>query len=157
MKNAIQLFSIGALLFASSQSVQSKQPEKSSKQSPEIFLSVYDVSQNPFKNLQTTTMSRSNKNQRLCWLAQGNFYNEVNIIEKFNAPVAQNIYSEYGRVSTSNEGKTNTVRSTIKSLNRGKFLLNCWIFDESDPIGKYSLQVQANKHIFPTLTFSITK
>lgn len=147
-----------ALLFSVNAIAQNKAPEKKAPAQPEIFVSVFDASQNPFTDTNTTTLSRSAENRRLCWVANGKFNKSVNLVETFNAPAAQTMMvGEHSRVSTSNDGKTNTIRGTEESYNNGKYLFKCWRFDKNDPVGKYTLQIKADKQTFPALSFSVTE
>lgn len=158
MNKFTPIFTGVALLFSVNAIAQTKTADKNAPALPEIFVSVFDASQNPFTDTNTTTLSRSAENRRLCWVANGKFNKSVNLVETFNAPAAQTMMvSEHSRVSTSNNGKTNTIRGTEESYNDGKYLFKCWSFDKNDPVGKYTLQIKADKKTFPPLSFKVTE
>lgn len=160
MKKILGLVSVAAVLLGAVNVADAKTADKSKGKKetpPEIYLSVFDTSTNPFTDLKTTKLSRSNPKLQLCWIAQGTFYQEVNLVETMKAPEKQTIVAEGSRVATSEDGKTNTIRGSLESLNRGKVLVKCWRFDENDPLGKYTLQVQVVKKQYKPLPFTVVK
>lgn len=160
MKKIFSLVSVATMLLGAVNVAEAKAADKAKEKKvtpPEIYLSVFDTTTNPFTDLKTTKLSRSNPNLQLCWIAQGTFYQQVNLIETFKAPAPQKMVAEGARIATSEDGKTNAIRGPLDSLNRGKVLVKCWRFDENDPLGKYSLQVQVVKKVYPPLSFSVVK
>lgn len=118
---------------------------------------MFDTSTEPFTDLKTTALSRSQSNLRLCWVAQGQFSETVSAIETLKAPQKQKIVATGSQVSTSNGGKVNVIRSRLETSDQGKSLVRCWHFDESDPLGKYKFQIQVMGKIYQDLPFSVVK
>ena len=52
---------------------------------PHIYLSIFDRTQMPSVDLHKKEISRSNKNEKVCWIATGDFRKTVNVTETFKA------------------------------------------------------------------------
>ena len=60
-------------------------------------------------------------------------------------------------VKVSEDKKTHTITTTRDALNQGKTVVNCWKFDEKDPRGQYTIQVQVGEIVYAPLTFNVVK
>ncbi|OOF39964.1 hypothetical protein BKK49_06885 [Rodentibacter rarus] len=158
MKKTLALVSIATMLFGAVNAAEAKiAHHQKNTASPEIYLSVFDTSTEPFTDLNTTVLSRSQSNLRLCWVAKGRFSETVSTIETLNAPAKQQVMAKGSQISTSQNGKVNVIRSTLESSAQGERLVRCWHFDETDPLGKYKFQIQIMGEIYQDLPFSVVK
>ncbi|OOF58622.1 hypothetical protein [Rodentibacter myodis] len=160
MKKYLGLVSVAAFLLSGANVVVAKEADKAKMQksnTPEIYLSVFDASKGLLTDLNTTQVSRSNPNLQLCWAVQGSFSKKVNVIETMKAPEKQTIVAKGAKVSSSDGRKTNVIQTSLESANQGKIVGNCWRFDEQDPIGKYTLQVQVMNKFYKPMSFSVVK
>ncbi|OOF87283.1 hypothetical protein BKG94_09190 [Rodentibacter ratti] len=158
MKKTLSLISIATMLFGAVNMAEANAADSQKEKktvSPEIYLSVFNTSTEPFTDLKTTALSRSQSNLRLCWVAQGQFSESVSTIETLKAPAKQKIVAKGSEVSTSQNGKVNVIRSTLKTSDQGRSLVRCWHFDETDPLGKYKLQIQIMGKVYQDLSFSV--
>ncbi|OOF36803.1 hypothetical protein [Rodentibacter heidelbergensis] len=145
---------LGVINLAQATGEENKKEEKTDL--PEIYLSVFNTSTEVFTDLKTTTLSRSNPNLQLCWVAQGQFGQTVSVVETLKAPKKQNVVANGSEVSTSKNGRENVIRSTLNASEQGH-LVRCWRFDESDPLGKYKLKVQILEKSYPDFSFTVAK
>ncbi|OOF66058.1 hypothetical protein [Rodentibacter sp. Ppn85] len=160
MKKIFSLISIATMLFGAINVAEAKTADNQKEQkavSPEIYLSVFDTSVEPFTDLKTTVLPRSQSALRLCWVAQGQFSEMVSTIETLKAPKKQTVTAQGSQISTSKDGKVNVIRSTLETLDQGRNLVRCWNFDESDPLGQYKIQIQIMGKIYQDLPFSVVK
>ncbi|OBX46065.1 hypothetical protein [Haemophilus haemolyticus] len=129
------------------------------KSQPILSLSVYDMSGQVPMDLGKKEISRSIPKQQLCWTANGEFDKQISVIEIFKSPkkMTFSIPKNLGSVKTSKDGKTHTIAMTRKPLNQGKFVVNCWRFDEKDPVGQYSIQVQLGNIVYEPFTFNVVE
>lgn len=155
MKTAIPLLSISAFLLVG---CQNKPIEKQPTEGAKIFLSVYETTQTPMKNLCTTTISRSAKNLDLCWVVEGDFPKNVQVVETFKSSEPQ-IMTVSGdtKVLTFDGGKINVVKHSLENLHNGKTIVGCWSFDKSDPVGKQTLQVEVDNTVYPIVSFDVVE
>ena len=131
-----------------------------SRDTPEIILSVFDKRQNPSPDLHKKEISRSNKNEKVCWIATGHFRKKVNVTETFKAQAkSQMEFNEApnGQITSSPNKKTHSITYTAKPLENGKYVTNCWEFGRWDPTGKYVLTVKIGKHEFEKQVFYVTE
>lgn len=148
---ALSICAASSVVFATSDTPQESQPT--------LSLSVYDMSGQVPMDLGKKEISRSMPKQQLCWTANGEFNKQISIIEIFKSPkkMTFSIPKNLGSVKTSKDGKTHTIAMTREPLNQGKFVVNCWHFDEKDPVGQYSIQVQLGDIVYDPLTFNVVK
>ncbi|OOF54123.1 hypothetical protein BKK56_10355 [Rodentibacter genomosp. 2] len=160
MNKTLSLISIVTVLLGAINVVEAKTSDNQKDKkmlSPEIYLSVFDASTTPFTDLKTTVLQRAQSNLQLCWVAQGQFPEMVSTIETLKAPGKQEIKAKGSQVSISKDGKVNVIRGRLGTLDNGRRLVKCWYFDESDPLGKYKLQIQIMGKVYKDLPFSVVK
>ena len=104
-------------------------------------------------------MSLSNKTEKVCWVAVGDFGKKATVSEIFKAqaPTAFPSSIENAKVVSSPNKKIHTITYTRPTLENGKYMMNCWTFDRRDPIGKYVLTVKIGKHEFEKQVFYVTE
>ena len=149
------LFSTGAFAAAP----ESKDTTKDTANEPTIYLSVFDRTQEPSPDLNKKETSRSNKAEKVCWVAIGNFGEKATVSETFKAQAKIELSStiENAKVVSSPNKKLHTITYTRPTLENGKYMMNCWTFDRRDPIGKYVLTVKIDKHEFEKQVFYVTE
>ena len=132
---------------------------KDTANEPTIYLSVFDRTQEPSPDLNKKETSRSNKAEKVCWVAIGNFGEKATVSETFKAQAKIEFSStiENAKVVSSPNKKLHTITYTRPTLENGKYMMNCWIFDRRDPIGKYVLTVKIGKHEFEKQVFYVTE
>ena len=72
----ISTFALIATLFSTgtfAAAPESKDAAKDTANEPTIYLSVFDRTQEPSPDLNKKETSRSNKTEKVCWVATGNF------------------------------------------------------------------------------------
>ena len=126
-----------------------------------IYLSVFDRTNEPAPSpdLNKKEMSRTNKAEKVCWVAAGNFGKKATVSETFKAQAPSEFSSsiENAKVVSSPNKKIHTITYTRPTLENGKYMMNCWTFDRRDPIGKYVLTVKIGKHEFEKQVFYVTE
>ena len=151
------LFSVGAFAAAP----ESKDTTKDTTNEPTIYLSVFDRTNEPAPSpdLNKKETSRSNKAEKVCWVAAGNFGKKATVSETFKAQAPSEFTSsiENAKVVSSPNKKIHTITYTRPTLENGKYMMNCWTFDRRDPIGKYVLTVKIGKHEFEKQVFHVTE
>ena len=151
------LFSVGAFAAAP----ESKDTTKDTTNEPTIYLSVFDRTNEPAPSpdLSKKETSRSNKAEKVCWVAAGNFGKKATVSETFKAQAPSEFTSsiENAKVVSSPNKKIHTITYTRPTLENGKYMMNCWTFDRRDPIGKYVLTVKIDKHEFEKQVFYVTE
>jgi len=151
------LFSVGAFAAAP----ESKDTTKDTTNEPTIYLSVFDRTNEPAPSpdLNKKETSRSNKAEKVCWVAAGNFGKKATVSETFKAQAPSEFTSsiENAKVVSSPNKKIHTITYTRPTLENGKYMMNCWTFDRRDPIGKYVLTVKIGKHEFEKQVFYVTE
>ena len=152
------LFSAGAFAAAP----ESKDTiKKDTANEPTIYLSVFDRTNEPAPSpdLNKKETSRSNKAEKVCWVAIGNFGEKATVSETFKAQAPSEFTSsiENAIVVSSPNKKIHTITYTRPTLENGKYMMNCWTFDRRDPIGKYVLTVKIGKHEFKKQVFYVTE
>ena len=138
---------------------ESKDTSKEQKNESAIYLSVFDRTQEPSPDLNKKETSRSNKAEKVCWVAIGNFGGKATVSETFKAQAPTEFTSsiENAKVVSSPNKKIHTITYTRPTLENGKYMMNCWTFDRRDPIGKYVLTVKIGKHEFEKQVFYVTE
>ena len=151
------LFSVGAFAAAP----ESKDTTKNTTNEPTIYLSVFDRTNEPAPSpdLNKKETSRSNKAEKVCWVAAGNFGKKATVSETFKAQAPSEFTSsiENAKVVSSPNKKLHTITYTRPTLENGKYMMNCWTFDRRDPIGKYVLTIKIGKHEFEKQVFYVTE
>lgn len=100
---------------------------------------------------------KQSKQQRLCWRAVNIPFQPKNAVtEIFTSPRKSNFADPTVSVVSSKDGKKHTVTSYISTINN-EYIARCWGFDNKDPIGKYTLEVNVNDIHFPPANFEIVK
>ena len=157
----ISTFALIATLFSTCTfaAPESKDTSKEQKNESTIYLSVFDRTQEPSPDLNKKETSRSNKAEKVCWVAIGNFGEKATVSETFKAQARIEFSStiENAKVVSSPNKKLHTITYTIPTLENGKYMMNCWTFDRRDPIGKYVLTVKIGKHEFEKQVFHVTE
>lgn len=147
-----------AMVFLSGSTLASEKV-KAQAQPPMMKVAVYDFSNKVTKDV-GDTYSRSNKNLRLCWAAFNMSFDPTNknkVIQTFVAPNNKAKFSSSsGTTAVSADGKNSTVTSVLPSRNN-EVIEECWKFDNTDPLGKYTLTVQVNDVRFAGYTFELVK
>lgn len=153
---ATSLFAMSNIAFAEEKPVQSS--IQSSAKPPMMTLYVLDSSSKVARPLQTTTYSVKNTQiHKLCWTAVNIPFKASNeVVETFVAPAKSTFMAKEGSVISS-EDKTKHEITYRKPSSNNESISNCWQFDNSDPKGKYTLQIRVNNILFPTQTFEVTK
>ncbi len=157
----ISTFTLIATLFSTCTfaAPESKDTSKEQKNESTIYLSVFDRTQEPSPDLNKKETSRSNKAEKVCWVAIGNFGEKATVSETFKAQAKIELSStiENAKVVSSPNKKLHTITYTRPTLENGKYMMNCWTFDRRDPIGKYVLTVKIDKHEFEKQVFYVTE
>ena len=157
----ISTFALIATLFSTCTfaAPESKDTSKEQKNESTIYLSVFDRTQEPSPDLNKKETSRSNKAEKVCWVAIGNFGEKATVSETFKAQAKIELSStiENAKVVSSPNKKLHTITYTRPTLENGKYMMNCWTFDRRDPIGKYVLTVKIDKHEFEKQVFYVTE
>ncbi|STY62873.1 hypothetical protein M3704_06460 [Mannheimia haemolytica] len=124
---------------------------------PAVSLQVFDMSGKVARPIQGNTLSISKKQNRLCWVSVNiPLQGKVNIVEAFYAPAALTLVSPGSQFDSSADNKNHTIVTLVES-NNNQSVSRCWSFDQTDPIGKYKLEVQIKDQVFKGLEFEITK
>ena len=81
----ISTFALIATLFSTSTfaAPESKDASKKQKNESAIYLSVFDRTQEPSPDLNKKETSRTNKAEKVCWVAAGNFGKKATVTETF--------------------------------------------------------------------------
>ena len=157
----ISTFALIATLFSTCTfaAPESKDASKEQKNESAIYLSVFDRTQEPSPDLNKKETSRSNKAEKVCLVAIGNFGKKATVSETFKAQAPSEFTSsiENAKVVSSPNKKIHTITYTRPTIDNGKYMMNCWAFDRRDPIGKYVLTVKIGKHEFEKQVFYITE
>ena len=120
---------------------------------------MFDRAQKPSSDLNKKETSRSNKTEKVCWVATGDFGKKATVSETFKTQAQSEFSSsiENAKVVSALNKKIHTIAYTRPTLENGKYMMNCWTFDRRDPIGKYVLTVKIDKHEFEKQVFYITE
>ena len=157
----ISIFALIATLFSTCTfaAPESKDASKEQKNESAIYLSVFDRTQEPSPDLNKKETSRTNKAEKVCWVAAGDFGKKATVSETFKAQATSEFTSsiENAKVVSSSNKKIHTITYTRPTLENGKYMMNCWTFDRRDPIGKYVLTVKIGKHEFGKQVFYVTE
>ena len=149
---------ISSATFAASTSTQEDKSENAAL--PTIYLSVFDKTQDPSPDLNKKELSRSNKNEQNCWVATGTFAEQETVKEIFHAPAKMKFTInniEGAKVVSSSDKKVHTITYTRPTIENGKYMMNCWLLDNQDPIGKYVLTVKIGEKELEKQVFYVKK
>ena len=149
---------ISSATFAAPTSSQEDKSENTTL--PTIYLSVFDKTQDPSPDLNKKELSRSNKNEQICWVATGTFAEQETVKEIFHAPAKMKFTInniEGAKVVSSSDKKVHTITYTRPTIENGKYMMNCWLLDNQDPIGKYVLTVKIGEKELEKQVFYVKK
>lgn len=124
---------------------------------PAIVVQIFDTSAKVSRPIAGNKIDRSKKHNRLCWSSvnvpvQG----KVMIAEAIYAPGPAKASSAGSQVQPSSDGTSNTIITNVNNITEN-YISRCWLFDHTDPIGKYRMDVQINDQVFKGLEFEIVK
>ncbi|WP_150539157.1 hypothetical protein [Actinobacillus vicugnae] len=123
---------------------------------PMLRMHVLDMSNSVPSAIASNQLSLSKKHQ-LCWRAFNMPFKASNeVIEVLQAPSTLKVTSKEGNVISATDKQTHRITTLMNSSNH-EYLDKCWIFEKTDPTGKYSLTVQVNDIIFPPQYFEVVK
>lgn len=154
MKKSLTLVSLflSTNLFANTPAPQSTEVPQ-----PKLVLQVMDFSRKVATALPENKLSRSNAKLQLCWTAFDMPFLPTNhVVQQISSPRGGKFVATVGSSISSKDGTTHTITSTMEDKGRGA-LSQCWQFDKTDPIGKYSIAVRINNTNFPAMPFEIVK
>lgn len=124
---------------------------------PKIKFSVYELNNNVPREI-GRQYSVSNKNHQLCWAVFNMPLEARNqVSERFQTPSRAKFADPQSRVQSSTDGLTHMIETTLPSAANNEYLLRCWRFDHTDPLGRYSVDIRVNNVQFPTQTFELVK
>lgn len=158
MKKILVMATAVVAIFASNVSL-AENKETKVKVQPKIALRVLDTSGKVVRDTGSLSYSVSNKNLMLCWDAFDMEFQsgkQNNVVEIFVAPNENVKFMKQGATVRKVDNSV-TVNSLSVATNGDKLLQSCWLFDNTDPLGKYSLSVQINDIIFDSLSFELVK
>ncbi|PJG82436.1 hypothetical protein [Caviibacterium pharyngocola] len=96
--------------------------------------------------------SKNDTNRRFCWQLKG-FANDTDPV-KLQLVITSPAKSTFSFSGINSVDKTEHQFALIIKPVNGTFL-NCWKFDALDPLGKYTLKVNANGVQYPLQTFEL--
>lgn len=145
---------------ANTSASQAPQPAvtlKSSDVEPKLSLGVFTRRNDAVVPANTTLLSRSNPNHRLCWIAfDAVFPNQVDVEETITAPAPSQFSGATSRTISSTDGLHHSIFTTLNSANN-QVVERCWQFDVNDPIGTYQISIKVGEVNYPAQKFQIVK
>lgn len=130
--------------------------EKNVDTAPKMYLSVLDTSSQVPRSVDNRVYSVSNKNLQLCWFVRDMQFAPSNqVVEVFIAPNDKGQFMK-ADATISKNSNIHTIRSSKKATN-DEVISNCWRFDNTDPLGKYTLDLQVNDFVFKGVQFELVK
>lgn len=121
---------------------------------PVAAVSVVDTTGGVYKILDTNIISRTNPNQLLCWsVANLPIRSEYTVREQIESPAKAQFIHPEAHTYTTNNGKTHLITSEIKSSVGD--ISKCWLFDNNDPLGNYSMGISVENWEFTGLNFQV--
>ena len=150
----ISTFALVAMISSTTFAATTSSKENKSENAtlPTIYLSVFYKTQDPSPDL--------NKKEKICWVATGAFAEQETVSETFKAPAKMKFTInniEGDKVVSSPDKKVHTITYTRPTIENGKYMMNCWLFDKQDPIGKYVLTVKIGEQELEKQVFYIKK
>lgn len=156
-KTATLLVSLLALPAFANNDVKLESTPQLVNNPPMLKLAIYDFSNNVRREVEGRKYSINNKNHQLCWVAFSMPFQLKNAVSEVFVSPSNTVFSvPSASVMTSEDGKTHTIKEDLPAINN-EFLTRCWRFDETDPQGKYILQVQINDIHFEPQSFEVVK
>lgn len=150
-----RLFVLSSLLVATGTALAANQ-EQNVGVVPKMYLSILDTSSKVARDIGSREYSVSNKNLQLCWSVRDMpFLLSNHVIEVFIAPDDKGKFVNAGaRVSKSDN--VHSIHSIKQAINNEE-ISSCWSFDDTDPLGKYTLELQVNDLLFKGVQFELVK
>lgn len=93
-------------------------------------------------------------------MATGTFAEQETVKEIFHAPAKMKFTInniEGAKVVSSSDKKVHTITYTRPTIENGKYMMNCWLLDNQDPIGKYVLTVKIGEKELEKQVFYVKK
>lgn len=158
MKKFLTLTLLGLSAVANAETAVQAQADEAK---PILALAVYDISDAKLpKVIEDRSLSRSNKNHRLCWTASnvGAIPNVANmVVEHFISPVSTTLTDDMGTIAQrSKDGKNHTLLSFVPTF-QNNLVERCWQLPSKYPTGEYKVAVRVNDFEFPLQSFKIVK
>lgn len=119
---------------------------------------VFHIDQGIVTPLEDKVLSRGNSKHRLCWSVASStpvFNQTIAITEQFTSPVGASFSNASGAATKSAGGTQHTLQSNLRSI-ANSAAQNCWKFDSTDPIGKYSIAVTVENVQLPAFEFEVS-
>lgn len=96
------------------------------------------------------------KQQRFCWVAHNlPMKSHYLVTEIMHSPKKLKVSAPDMRTTAIDGGKTNIINATRALNYNGNFIEHCWEFEESDPEGKYTLEIKVGDFTLPTQQFEV--
>lgn len=96
-------------------------------------------------------------NQKFCWLVEGVTDKKANkVTEVFQTPTGGKFIYPDAKVVSNADASKHVIRSAIAANPAGQYI-RCWGFDETDPTGRYSVEVAVGKTKFPPFSFQVKR
>lgn len=145
--------------FAAGTQQESKEQKDVIVQKPKITVTVLDFTTEEPKDLGTTTVSIAEKDQRLCWTAYNLPLEETaEVVEIIKSPKGGHFTSDSAIALSSKDKRVHKLTyPKKKTTDDAKSVQECWHFDETDPLGKYSVTIKVNDVQYPEMTFEVVK
>lgn len=122
---------------------------------PIAIVGAYDISQNPARILGDATISKSNKDHRLCWRIENVRPNTTyQVLEHILSPDVASFMDRDGQNGRSPSGRYHRITRSLLTDDNGAFQ-KCWQFDQTDPNGEYQIQVEVGDLQFPVRFFYV--
>lgn len=123
---------------------------------PRLKLAVYDFSTSTPKEV-GRTYSLSNKHHRLCWTAFNMPFEPLNnqVTQIFTTPDKNTKFTIPAAKTEVSENGLSTIITTTQPSSKQGVMENCWEFEKTDPLGKYTLAVQINDIVFSAIDFNV--
>lgn len=147
------------ILLALSANFAVQTPSFAAEKQPSLALRIFDVNNGVSTPLEGSTYSVGKKTQQLCWIAFNMDFGATNTtVEVFKSPSKANFVRDGASIEANSDKTLHTVTAhNVKPSNNNSVVTQCWRFDESDPLGNYSVTVRVNNIQFPPQTFSVVK
>ena len=92
---------------------ESKDASKKQKNESAIYLSVFDRTQEPSPDLNKKETSRTNKAEKVCWVAAGDFGKKATVSETFKAQAPSEFTSSIENAKVCHHQTKNSIPSLI--------------------------------------------
>lgn len=138
------------------QSAEFTEPQLATPSTPMAAVSVVEAVGGVQKILNSTEISRSNPNHNLCWDASGvgrSHPDGHRVQETIQSPAFMRFVDPNASIYSGDNGTRHIISSvevgTADSVGR------CWKFDNTDPVGNYTLTLNVDGVEFPSLAFTV--